>query len=555
MKINRIFITGSIAGAMLLSSCLGDLDTLPLNESDSTSETAYGNEEGSYIAGLTKIYWNFANTSDLDVDDGGASELVRAFWSLQELSADAAKCAWGDSWVSDINNNRWSDADNAATYGVYARSLQGVAFVNEFLRQTAPDKLSARGVSSELAAKIEGFRDEARFARAYFYWIALDIFGNVPFTTEESPIGGGFTPSQAPRADVFQFCVDELTYLASNESSMPAPRSNYPRADKGSAMGLLARLYLNAGVYTGTAMWVEAKAACETIFGMGYSLAPEFGDLFRGDNGENPDAKNEILFAVAYDAENTQSYGGTSYMLFPTMTAPPSDTNPLGDDNAEVGVNNGWAGNRVPFEFVDKYFGVTSADYTTGEYTITNGDKRGAFFHIKNRVQSMDGALNIFLNGWSFHKFNNIPHDQTVEEFRTTAATKAYSDIDFPLIRLGEVYLIYAEACLNLNQAAVATPQLQELSERAGVTFNGTLNLDYLIAERARELMWEGHRRTDLIRWGKYTDASFMWTYKGGSFTGQNFAKYMEIFAIPPSEMNTNPNLVQNFGYTGSTAE
>ncbi len=185
MKINRIFITGSIAGAMLLSSCLGDLDTLPLNESDSTSETAYGNEEGSYIAGLTKIYWNFANTSDLDVDDGGASELVRAFWSLQELSADAAKCAWGDSWVSDINNNRWSDADNAATYGVYARSLQGVAFVNEFLRQTAPDKLSARGVSSELAAKIEGFRDEARFARAYFYWIALDIFGNVPFTTEE----------------------------------------------------------------------------------------------------------------------------------------------------------------------------------------------------------------------------------------------------------------------------------------------------------------------------------------------------------------------------------
>ncbi len=306
MKSNKIFIIGSIAGALLLSSCLGDLDTLPLNESDSTSETAYGNEEGSYIAGLTKIYWNFANTSDLDVDDGGASELVRAFWSLQELSADGAKCAWGDSWVSDINNNRWSDADNAATYGVYARSLQGIAFVNEFLRQTTPDKLSARGVSSDLAARIEGFRDEARFARAYFYWIALDIFGNVPFTTEDSPIGGGFTPEQAPRADVFQFCVDELTYLASDASSMPTPRSNYPRADKGSVMGLLARLYLNAGVYTGTPMWNEAKTTCETIFGMGYSLAPEFSDLFRGDNGENPDAKNEILFSVAYDAETTQ---------------------------------------------------------------------------------------------------------------------------------------------------------------------------------------------------------------------------------------------------------
>jgi hypothetical protein len=542
MKIDRIFFTGTIAGAMLLSSCLGDLDTLPLNETDSTSETAYGNEEGGYIAGLTKMYWNFANTSDLMVDDGGASELVRAFWSLQELSADAAKCAWGDSWVSDINNNRWSDADNAATYGVYARSLQGVAYVNEFLRQTTPDRLSARGVSSELAAKIDGFRAEARFLRAYFYWMALDIFGNVPFTTESSPIGGGFTPSQSPRAEVFQFCVDELTDLVSNASAMPAPRSNYPRADKGSAMGLLARMYLNAGVYTGTAMWAEAKSACEAIFGMGYSLAPEFSDLFRGDNGENPDARNEFLFAVAYDAERTQSYGGTSYMLFPAMAST--------DDFQTIGINGGWAGNRVSFEYVEKYFGpVTSKDYATGAYTLANNDKRGAFFYIKGREESMDGALEVFLNGWSFHKYNNIPHDQTVEQFRETAATKSYSDVDFPLIRLGEIYLIYAEACLNLNQTGSATPRLQELSARAGVTFGGTLNTDYLIAERARELMWEGHRRTDLIRWGKFTDPGFMWTYKGGSFTGQNFDKHMEIFAIPPSEMNTNPNLVQNPGY------
>ncbi len=233
-------------------------------------------------------------------------------------------------------------------------------------------------------------------------------------------------------------------------------------------------------------------------------------------------------------------------MLFPSMVAEELD------DKAAIGINNGWAGNRVPFEYVNKYFGVTSADYTTGEYTLSSGDKRGAFFNIKGRTESMDGALNVFLNGWSFHKFNNIPHDQTVEDFRATAATKAYSDIDFPLIRLGEIYLIYAEACLNLGQAATATPKLQELSARAGVTFSGTLDTDYLIAERARELMWEGHRRTDLIRWGKYTDPAFMWTYKGGSFTGQNFAKYMEIFAIPPSEMNTNPNLVQNPGYAVS---
>ncbi len=552
MKINRIYIAGAIAGAMLLSSCIGDLDTLPLNESDSTSETAYGADEGSYIAGLTKIYWNFANTSDLQVDDGGASELIRAFWSLQEVSADAVKCAWGnDAWVDDINNNKWSDADNAATYGVYARSMQGVAYANEFLRQTTPGRLSGRGVSSELAARIESLRDEARFLRAYFYWMAMDIFGNVPFTTEESPIGGGFIPMQAPRAEVFQFCVDELKYLASNESAMPATRSNYPRADKGSAMGLLARLYLNAGVYTGTPMWTEAKAACETIFGMGYALAPEFSDLFRGDNGENPDAKNELLFAVAYDAEETQSNGGTTYMMFPTATFDELDE----EVRAKLGINGGWAGNRVPFEFVDKYFGVNSADYTSGEYTLATNDKRGTFFHIQGRQESMEGELNTFLNGWSFHKFSNVPHDMTIDEFRETARTKAYSDVDFPMIRLGEIYLIYAEACLNLNQASQATARLEELSQRAGVTFNGTLDADYLIAERARELMWEGHRRTDLIRWGKFTDASFLWTYKGGSFTGQSFPKYMELFALPPSEMNTNPNLIQNPGYNTPSAQ
>jgi hypothetical protein len=541
MKITNILLP--FAAAALTTSCLGDLDTLPLNESDSTSETAYGNEEKNYLAGLTKIYWNFANTSDLAVDDGGASELVRAFWSLQEISADAVKCAWGDAWVSAINTNSWSDADNAATYGVYARTLQGIAYVNEFLRQTAPDKLSERGVSAELAAKIDGFRDEARFARAYFYWMALDVFGNVPFTTEDSPIGGGFTPSQAPRADVFRFCVDELTYLGSSESAMPAPRSNYPRADKGSVAGLLARMYLNAEVYTGTAMWAEAKAACEAIFAMGYSLAPTHAELFRGDNGENPDATKEILFAVAYDAESTQSYGGTSYMLFPTMVADEVD------DKAAIGINAGWAGNRVPYEYVNRYFGVKSADYATGAYTLSTTDLRGDFFNIKGRTESMNDALNIFLNGWSFHKFNNVPHDKTVEEYRATAATKAYSDIDFPLIRLGEIYLIYAEACLELGQAAQATEKLRELSARAEATFPGTLNEEYLIAERARELMWEGHRRTDLIRWGKYTDASFMWTFKGGTFTGQNFPKHMEIFAIPPTELSSNLNLVQNPGY------
>ena len=215
------------------------------------------------------------------------------------------------------------------------------------------------------------------------------------------------------------------------------------------------------------------------------------------------------------------------------------------------GVNNGWAGIRVPYEYVQKYFNARNADYTTGEYTVN--DKRGGMFYIKGRQESMNDALYVFLNGWTCLKFNNIPHDMTNDEFLATAASKAYSDIDFPMIRLGEIYLIYAEACMNLGQANTALPKLKELTDRAGVSAPSSVTADYLLEERARELMWEGHRRTDLIRYGKFTTPSFLWTYKGGTFTGQGFDDYMKIFAIPSSELASNPELHQNPGYGNAT--
>lgn len=551
MKRNMKHIAWIAAGAsMLFTACIGDLDTLPLNPSDSTSETVYGADESGYIAGLTKLYFNFVSneTTDLQVSDAGASELVRAFWIVQEVTSDACKCAWeNDAWVRAMNTNTWSDADNDATYAVYVRTLQGIAYTNEYLRQTASDRLSDRGVSSELAAKIQGFRAEARFLRAYFYWMALDVFGDVPFTTENSPFGGGVNPKQASRKDVFDYCISELTALAADNSPMPAARSNYPRADKGAVLGLLARMYLNAEVYTGTPMWQEAKDACEDIFTMGYSLCPEYTDLFRGDNGENPEALNEVLFGISYDAEQTQSYGGTSYLTLAAIAA--TDVSSTQMIN---GVNNGWGGIRVPYEYVEKYFNVRNADYSAGTYDVN--DKRGRMFYIKGRSESMDGALYVFLNGWSCLKFNNIPHNMDQDSYLATAASKVYSDIDFPMIRLGEIYLIYAEACMNLGQANTALPKVQDLAARAGVTAPTSITQEWLIEERARELMWEGHRRTDLIRYGKFTSSSFLWTYKGGSFSGQGFDDHMKIFAIPASELASNPELHQNPGYGAGTS-
>ena len=532
--------------AAAMTACVNDLDTLPLNSTEPVTEYVYGNTEQAYLQGLTRLYFQFLTNdlTDLQQMDGGASELIRAFWSVQETTTDAAKCSWeNDAWVRALNTNTWNETQNDAVYAVYVRTLQGISFANEYLRQTAPSKLSSRGVSPELATKIEGFRAEARFIRAYLYWMALDCFGSVPFTTENSPFGGTYFPSQASRKDIFSFCVSELEYLRSEESPMPEPRFLYPRADKGSVSGLLARIYLNSKVYTGVQMWSEAKSVCEDIFAMGYTLSPDYAALFRGDNGESQQVRSEMLWAVSYNAEKTQSYGGTSYLLSATLAS-----TDITDQSRPNGQRNGWAGLRVPYEYVSRYFEVTDQDYVTGTYEVE--DARGKMFYIKGRFESMDGALYSFMNGWSCLKFNNIPYGQTDQSFLPVSAVKSFSDVDYPMIRLAEIYLIYAEACLNLELPQLAMPYLELLSDRAGVDSPSEITTDFLVAERARELMWEAHRRTDLIRYGLYNTSDYLWPYKGGdSFAGQAFPAYRCIFPIPPTELAANDLLTQNPGY------
>ena len=536
-----------ITAALLLTvSCVRDLDTLPPQNALPVAENVYGKTADTYLEGLSFLYFQFVTNdlTDLQQMDGGASELVRAFWSVQEATADAAKCSWeNDAWVRALNTNTWTSEQNDAVYAVYVRTLQGIAYVNEYLRQTTDDKLDGRGVPDDVKAEVYGFRDEARFLMAYFYWMALDCFGSVPFSTENSPFGGTYTPPQASRTDIFNFCVSELKSILGDSGHLPAARSSYPRADRGSAAGLLARLYLNAEVYTGTPMWAEAKAVCEEIFGMGYALSPDYEALFRGDNGENAAARGEMLWAVPYDAEKTQSYGGTSYLLAASLAA-----TDITDRSKPNGQRNGWAGLRVPYEYVSRFFDVSGQDYSTGFYETA--DARGRMFYIKGRQESMDNALYVFMNGWSCLKFNNIPYGVTESAYLPTADTKAFSDVDFPMIRLAEIYLIYAEACMNIGDEIPGLSRLAELSARAGVSPPEEITEEFLMEERARELMWEAHRRTDLIRFGLFTSSDYLWPYKGGdSFAGQAFPSYKTLFPLPPTELAVNEVLNQNPGY------
>ena len=184
----------------------------------------------------------------------------------------------------------------------------------------------------------------------------------------------------------------------------------------------------------------------------------------------------------------------------------------------------------------------------TGVYEVQ--DQRGTTFYIKGRKESVEGALYDFMSGWTSLKFNNIPHDQTNQSYLPQSATMNYSNVDFPMIRLGEIYLIYAEVCMQLGEPDLAVPYLTALAERAGVSTPSEITQDFLIAERARELYWEAHRRTDLIRYGLYNTSEYLWPYKGGdSYQGQAFPDYMCLFPIPPTELAVNTMLEQNVGY------
>ena len=536
---------------VILGACVNDLDTLPLNETDATSETAYKTED-DYLKGLAYInaYYSFVSqgdpgSSDLNFSDAGQSELVRQYINLNEMCADSFKCVWGDSYVSDLQYDKWTSALNDATEAVYTRCMKGIALVNEFLIQTEPSKLDSRGHSG-YASTIEGYRAEARFHRALFYYLLMDLFGNPPMALPENI--GGAMPTQIRRADLYTWIENECNDLLSG--AMPAKGAvPYPRPTKGSVQALLARMYLNAEVYTGTPQWQKAKDAAAAAIGMGYTLHSNYQELFMQDNTESGAASDEFIFGIEYDKDHAQSWGGTT-----TLSSASLDD----DSNAKVAsllgipgsiMPESWNGYHVANDYVAR-FALNEISWT-GEgfgYNRETSDKR-AFF-INEGVKEFDNSDPS--TGWRCWKFSGLYSDGHVND--ASVDNYKFSSCDFPIFRLAEMYLIYAEADARMNGGVVSDGQavayVKALRDRAGVETPSEIGLDWLLDERAREFMWEGHRRTDLIRYGYFTSAQYPWTLKGGVMDGKvSLPSYRTIYPIILSDINANSNLVQNEGY------
>ena len=514
-----------IAAAFVILGGGGCTDTTELPITTIT-DTNYFNDPSSYRAFLAKIYAGLATSGqqgpagnpDIKGIDEGFSQYLRLYWEAQELPTDEAVIAWGDVGLPEMNTQLWASS-NTFVVSMYYRVAFQVSQANEFLRQTTDAKLAERNVTTDLAAQIRVFRAEARFLRALSYWHGIDLFGNIPLVTEADEIGFN-PPEQSTRQAIFDFLVSELTAM---QVDLPAAAGSgtYGRATKEAAAMLLAKLYLNSGVYTGTPAYAQALAAAQQVIAGPFSLDPSYRHLFQADNNTSP----EIIFPIVQDGRGTQTWGGSTFLIHASCGG---TMNP-----ADLGVDGCWWGLRLKRQAYDR----------------SAADPRGSFFYTSGQTVDVT-AISDFTKGAAAPKFMNKT------SLGANGSHAVHPDTDFPMFRLGDAYLIYAEAHLRGGGGDLATAlgYVNALRQRAygntsGDIAAGALTVDFILNERGIELLWEGHRRTDLIRYGLFTGGGYVWQWKGGAADGVATETFRDLYPLPASELVANPNLTQNPGY------
>ncbi len=484
---------------------------------------------------FNKCYANIAvagnggANGDCDVDqiDGGTSGYVRQMWNANELTTDEAICGWGDEGIANFVYNTY-DASHPMLRGYYYRLYTGISFCNQYLQEF-------EGYNQAMTA-------EVRFIRALNYFFLMDGWGNVPFVTSIT----SEKPQQYSRNEMFSWIESELLEIEPSLSAATAKKSTdagYGRVDKAAAWLLLARLYLNAEVYTGSAQWSKAAQYAQQVMNSSYKLnTTGVGDwsayqmLFMGDNGET-NAAYEAIFPVLQDGDRTTSWGTSLFMIASTHDADMADSN---------GTTETWGGNRARPQLIQKWFPNNNAPEAAPKaFAKAAGDDR-AIIDSRGRTLNNDD-VSTFKSGYAVAKWNN---------FTTTgAATKSaqFPDTDFFLMRLAEAYLTYAEALARQNGGTAsgeAANAINAIRSRANAATKDSYSLDEICDEWSREFYFEGRRRMDLVRFGKFGGSTnYNWQWKGSAYTGRSFDAYRNVFAIPTTDLTANPNLVQNEGY------
>lgn len=544
-----------------LVSCLGDLDTMPLDNNQLVSEQVYKTKDG-YTGVLAKCYASLILTGqkggdggdgDLEGANEGYSGYVRLLFYLQELSTDNFIMPSSSNGLRKCLNLQWDASNASVVTWTYQRLYMSIAYCNEFLRECTEGKLQGRGLWEEMKDDYEAYRAEARFIRAYCYSMLCDLFGAVPYVDENT--GVKEIPAQYTRKQIFQYAESELLDI---ENSLKAPGANeYGRIDRVACWFLLARMYLNADTWIRENKYQDACTyALKVINDSHYPLASDYREIFLADNH----ACKEIIWPLVQDGQRAQSSAGTNFYVKAFVNGPMDELY-----NTGVG-SRGWGNVRAKMTLVDAF----DADDVTFDPADTWGnskkDKRAQFMTaLPNQVkETWDAEMNMtstFTCGYGYIKWRNVTKDDQL-----SPSGDAYTSIDFPLFRTADAYLMAAEAILRGANGSKddALRYVNEIRSRAymsgkyakqgvrsdvsGEIGMSELTLDFLLSERQKELASELTRRTDLIRFGKYTKGN-NWDWKNGARLGEDVDDKYKLFPIPESELTNNPTLEQNEGY------
>ena len=514
--------------SILVASCADDLNLSP--KYGLTAEQVYS-DPNNYSNVLAKIYAGLsisgnngpAGMPDIGGIDEGFSQYVRVMWNLQQLPTDESICGWADPGIPELNTMDWND-NSPFVSAMYYRIYYQISLANEFIRYSGEDYLATKDFSEADKLAIRKMNAEARYLRALSYYHALDLFGNVPFA-DESVRPGSEPPQQIKRPVLFNWIMDELNAI---EPSLAAARTDeYGRADQGALWALRAKMNLNAEVYTatpdvpGTPRWTQTMEDCQRIIDAGYGLESDYGYNFMADNHLSP----EMIFVATFDGNRTRTYGGTTFLVHSHMGG--------SMNQSDFGTTSGWQGNRGTFNWANKF--------------TLPGDRRSDYLYMDGQEDTITD-VGTFTQGIGITKWRNINRDSSAGVEPGT-----FVDIDFPMFRLADFYLMYAEAAVRSGSNLASGVNYFNLVRARAVGSSSqnvtSLTLDEILDERGRELFTEGHRRQDLIRFGKFTTGSYLWQFKGGEQFGTAVGSHLNLYPLPGADLNANPNLEQNPGY------
>ena len=556
----KIFIKTAMASMLCMGfvSCADELNIKSIDPQSSPTYTVEGLLAKQYATlGLTGQK-GAAGSADLSGDEG-ESGFIRTVFNLEELMTDEILWAWQDNeGIAAITHMNW-DKSNARVNWAYQRLIFDITLYNQFISEQT-GKMSEDKIA------------EVRFLRALNYYYFLDLYRKAPFKdTFDNNL-----PTEKSGKDLYEWLDNELTTIEPLMAEVGAYNNsqNFGRADRGAAYALHARLALNSEVYTDGQVKDYQKAIhyCDEIINSGkYDLCRAekngysgYQQLFMGDNDCNPEAMQEIIFPIRQDGVKTESYAGTSYLI--------NACNKAGMPYAST--SDPWSCLFARVDLVKKFFpngDIPMAakedipENATQEKIIAKDNEKGfstanvvakakddrALFYMG--VGGCDGnvrtlvpgeAINNFMNGASIVKWSNIHADGTVQHHQK------FSDTDFPVFRLAEIYLTRAEAKYRLNGSQDGLEDILKVQDRANRQIKASsVDEQTLIDEWCREFYMEGRRRSDLVRFGLFTGSKYLWSFKGGSENGQGIPAKCDIYPIPGDEIKNNPNMHQNPKY------